>query len=833
MKPVTVLASSIRLVFPLLLATAMAQAANSRWTGAAGDGVWTNPLNWNNGVPGGLGTTSPDAVAFPTSASTTVTADAGRNIAELKFDNSTSIDGTGASSFTINGGPILFSAPSASPTGLPTLHVLGMFGKNTEAVNAPININGNTGNNDLLIATSNGFDGTLLVNGPISSAATSGTTSITARVGAGGALVLGGAISNGIGTNLVKLALATSNNGTVTMTGANSFTGGVSVGNGTLILDHSVNATVVSSAQPLTIGAGTLIVRGKSTGTTAVALDAATGNDLSILAQTGARLVVDNNGGAGTTLTLGNTWTRSSGSTLLIDLSSGSTLTSSPTLLNSVVTAGTTAAGFWVKDATGTGFATVAGGNVVRYTGAVALTGLGGDTTNYKTTGGTLSGATTFNTLEFDSSNAADSRVLDLGANNLTPKNALGLLATGSNDFTVTGTTGTINAASVFYQGSTGVFDLEVNLNGGFTKAGPGFMIVGSKSTLNFTMEGGITRFTGQDVINNGNLAISSGAVMEIGTDMNGAATAGDFTRAIGTGASAFQIVGSGGFSAFGGTRVVNVGGLTAAVNWGSGTTDLLNGTFILSSERSDSTLEFQNPITLAGVDRAIQVNNGSADVDARLTGALTSSGPTGIVKTGNGTLELSGTSTYTGQTRIDAGRLLITGSLSGTNAVLIGSGASVKLGADLAINGNAQLRLEGGSLLTDGHSVNLGQLSLGGNSNIDFGNGFNSVLFFADSTQGAWAGTLSILNWTGDSDFGGGFDRLFFGGSPTGITAGQLAAIQFVNPDNLPAGIYAAKMLDTGEVVSSTTMVPEPSAWVMMGSGLALLLSAHRRRKE
>jgi autotransporter-associated beta strand protein len=371
-----------------------------------------------------------------------------------------------------------------------------------------------------------------------------------------------------------------------------------------------------------------------------------------------------------------------------------------------------------------------------------------------------------------------------------------------------------------------------VTIAAGFTKAGPGLLIVGKNATSNFTVQGGIARFTSPTVSLGGNLAISSGGVLEIGTDMNTAALPGDFSRAIGTTASTFQIVGSGGFSAFGGTRVVNVGGASASVNWGAAASDLLNGTFILSSTRSDSTLEFQNPITLGGFDRAIQVNNGTADVDARLTGLLSSSAATGILKTGNGTLELTAGGTYAGNTRVDGGRLLLSGSLSGTNAVIIGTGASVKLGFDELVNNAAQLRLEGGSLLTDGHSETLGPLSLSGSSTVDLGTGA-SLLLLSDSSTSSWTGSLNILNWSGTPLIGGGLDQIYFGFSSASLTPAQVAMIHFVNPDSLPAGTYGAEILGSGEVVASTVMVPEPGVWIMLASGFGLLVGAQRLRRS
>src|SRR6185369_6357257 len=114
--------------------------------------------------------------------------------------------------------------------------------------------------------------------------------------------------------------------------------------------------------------------------------------------------------------------------------------------------------------------------------------------------------------------------------------------------------------------------------------------------------------------------------------------------------------------------------------------------------------------------------------------------------------------------------------------------------------NDSAKVRLEGGTLLTGGFTEALGQLSLAGNSTIDFGSG-SSLLLLADSSAAAWSGTLNILNWSGTPENGAGQDQFYVSFSPTGLTAAQLAQIQFVNPENLPAGTYAAEILGTGEV--------------------------------
>src|SRR4051812_35432032 len=67
------------------------QAASATWTGSAGDGLWQTPTNWDNGVPGAIGTTTnADVATFsgsPAVDNVTVTLDANRNVAGITLNN--------------------------------------------------------------------------------------------------------------------------------------------------------------------------------------------------------------------------------------------------------------------------------------------------------------------------------------------------------------------------------------------------------------------------------------------------------------------------------------------------------------------------------------------------------------------------------------------------------------------------------------------------------------------------------------------------------------------------------------------------------------------------
>jgi fibronectin-binding autotransporter adhesin len=162
----------------------------------------------------------------------------------------------------------------------------------------------------------------------------------------------------------------------------------------------------------------------------------------------------------------------------------------------------------------------------------------------------------------------------------------------------------------------------------------------------------------------------NSGSIIEL--------AANDFLRALGTGSDQVQFWGSGGFSAFGAPRSVNLGGASATVTWGSG--GFTGGDFILSSSQATDAVDFQNPINLNGT-RTVRVNNGSANIDARLSGQLSNGS---LTKTGSGALELSAYNSYTGATTISQGVLR----LSNPMALPGGCGAT---------GGTSNLTLAGG----------------------------------------------------------------------------------------------------------------------------------------
>ena len=118
------------------------------------------------------------------------------------------------------------------------------------------------------------------------------------------------------------------------------------------------------------------------------------------------------------------------------------------------------------------------------------------------------------------------------------------------------------------------------------------------------------------------------------------------------------------------------------------------------------------------------------------------------IIKTGAGTISLSGVNTHTGRVTITAGALA--------------------LGADTTLNAGCSIVLNGGSLAVGAFSNVVNTLTLSAGSEIVLGSG---KLAFADSSGATWSSTLTL---TGTLDS----HTLRFGTNANALTGAQLSAI-------------------------------------------------------
>jgi fibronectin-binding autotransporter adhesin len=155
----------------------------------------------------------------------------------------------------------------------------------------------------------------------------------------------------------------------------------------------------------------------------------------------------------------------------------------------------------------------------------------------------------------------------------------------------------------------------------------------------------------------------------------------------------------------------------------------------------------------------------------------------TGFVKSGLGTVMLSGANQYTGTTTINQGTVLM-----GANGIVLGSLAPT---SSLALGGGTF------AFTNDGFTQQLNTLQLTANSTIDLAPTGAVTLQFANSSAQSWTGgaALRISNWVSGTDH-----VLMTGDGVTlnGLSAGQLAAVHFTGLVTGARLVQAANMADS-----------------------------------
>ena len=446
-------------------------------------------------------------------------------------------------SLTKNGAGILTLKTAQGLTGLVTINQ-GMInnGGNGEAFGT---------NTSMFIAAS----GTWSLGGAgptIASLSGSGTITDTNAYwhdtltigGANATSTFAGAITGGA-ENVAgnRIHIAKTGNGVLTLTGSNRYYGittvnagalvftgstanctGYIVNSGTLAADLTSSSNgILTATAPLTLGS-VLSIKGAPNGASTQTLGAVTLN-----AASSSQILLDPNNATGTSLILGNTWTRNAGANLFIDYSSANTGTRTVKTTSAIAGSGAAANGMLsyvlVKDSSGGyGFGVQdAGFNIVRYddtTGTTLADTSNSPTTNFTTLNslfpsGTLSwsnGLTTRSvyTLTIDTTN--NGGTIDMGAaTNVLTLASGAVLFRGANALTLTGgQLGASGTDTTVHQAGSAALTVASIIGGGagtLTKDGPGTLILTAANT-----------YTGTTTIGSGTLQIAGAGSLTAGT---------------------------------------------------------------------------------------------------------------------------------------------------------------------------------------------------------------------------------------------------------------------------------------------------------------------------
>ncbi|MBN1578037.1 MAG: DUF2341 domain-containing protein [Chitinispirillaceae bacterium] len=539
--------------------------------------------------------------------------------------------------------------------------------------------------------------------------------------------------------------LSKAGTGTLILTAANSYSGGTTVGAGTLQLGNggaagSITGDVVNSGTLIVNRMGTLSYSGAISGTGALTKSG-----------TGTLILTGNNTFSGAT-TIG-AGTLQVGNGAATGAVTGDIANNEALIINrsGTLTYGGVISGSGTVASNGPGTLVLTGNNTD--TGAITVSSVSTLQIGNGGASGAVAGNITNNgVLIVNRSGTLTYGRAISGTGTLTKSGTGTLLLTGSNTYSgaTTVSTGTLqigdgasgsvasdilnNSALVVNRTGTLTYSGVISGTGTLAKSGTGTLILTGSNTLT------------------GATTVSAGA-LQIGSGGNGGSFAGDITD------NAAVIINRTGTLTYGG-----------AIS-GSGTlTKSGNGTLILTGANT-----FSGVTTVSG--GTVQIGSGgtsgSISGDIADNGSLIFNrsdaftygggiGGTGSVTiAGTGTLTLSGAHTYTGATTISGGTLLVDGSTAAGSAITVASGATLggtgACGGTVTVNGGTiapgasgpgkltagALRLDSVSIISFDLGTQSDTIAVAGNLTLD------GTVNFASGT-GFATGTYRLITFTG-----------------------------------------------------------------------------------
>jgi autotransporter-associated beta strand protein len=388
--------------------------------------------------------------------------------------------------------------------------------------------------------------------------------------------------------------------------------------------------------------------------------------------------------------------------------------------------------------------------------------------------------------------------------------------------------------------GTAGNGTLTIN-DGSATMTGGAMLRIGSSASNTRTGTGLVT-VAGGSLSITGNNGSGTNSTLYIGDSGNGS---GKLSISGGTVTADTIRFGRVSGSTVTGTLEMTSGSLNVGANGialdkmaaGSATINLSGGTVGATADWSSSM--GMNLLTTSGTGIAtFRADDGAATPvahDIALSGKLTGAGT--LTKTGAGKLTLSGANDYIGATKVNAGTLVVNGSLATASAVTVSSGGAVggtgTINGTLSVAGGGSVDLRDaavGALSLKGTSVTLGDAA-SATLVFDLGTalGSNDSISITNSVALGAGGAKISLNTLGTSLAEGNYTLITAGGG-LGTNALSLANTSLIL-NNVTYRFSLDKSTSTAEVL--TVAIPEPaSVATTLGLGATTLLLGRRRRQ-
>ena len=716
----------------------------------------------------------------------------------------------------------------------------------------------NIGGTKMLTIDATNANGNTAGNG-ITSSNTSGTNTISAKIGlggnqtwttaSGGTLAVSGAISDSAGGYSLTKAGA----GTLTLSGANSITGPITI-----------------SAGELQIGGGGILnaanFAGNITNNGTLRFSSSVGSAYSgLISGTGA-LIKDT---SGSTLTLTGVNTYSGGTTISAGTLATSTLNSASlgsgpitvntggqlnidrvTMTNSLILNGGTLYTFNGFGDTWNGPVTLSGTPIFNTTsGKLTVAGnISGSGTLTKNSGGILELTGTNN---YTGTTTLNAGTINLGAAEIVGiSGPLGTPTTPANSIVLNGGTlqySTLNVfdySSRFSTAANQQYKVDTNnqpvlwatalnsVGGTLTKSGTGTLVIPTVNTYDgvTTIANGALEVKSLNFITTGTLG--GGASPAASSSLGRPTSAATGTIAIGSGSNTGRLF----YTGTGETtdRVINLAGTT--------------GGGAIIEQAGTGTLKFTSPLTATGAGAKTLTLQGSTAGTGEIAGAIVNNSgtnTTALTKSGSGLWTLSGTNTYTGTTTVSAGTLRLNGANTGgglisvaTAGTLGGTGSSaapinvtgvLSPGVSIESLASGALTMNSGSTFVyeaaDNTATGADLMVVNGALSLT---SVNLDLSAANLGLGTWASgdKLTLMSYTGTgitSGFNGYVDD-------TTYTGGLFGSNQWVfnYNDTVKGANFNAEAIGTSFV--TLTAIPEPDVAMLLG-GLGVMSLLFRRR--